>query len=513
MRRIKSILKLSVLASGTIIFGLLAVSVREKVRQVHVQAFDSSRQSHMRFNGSDTPINFFQPTEEELKALGEGIVFLSDFDEDEYVEIGSKLALVNEIPYHRYWQLDRDDAYAFHPSHLGGVLTTLAISDLDLLSNVYHRALEFSIVLPNGGRTWYYPEVYPINRMAGPMIQYSALSQGSLLSAAMHMRESGGEEYSHFLDSIAKGMILDYHEGGVLWQEEIFLELPIYYSPPEVILNGWIDALLSYSDYVEHYPSEENRKIFEASTTAMAEMLGQFDDRDRRLSLYSNTTPLRVFLDKSEPEQSFEIDFLSRREPFPDYEIELLEIDQIMFGGESQYSSFNTQILHDNGSTVTATLSCNQNYDTIVSSEHPFDVRFSTGVYDNGRAAPAVGGENIHLESIQRDGLFVLHLDENRDRLFCGYPTNFAKTGGENFYHQYHIVGLLYLASGANISEEVKERFLEYANLWMEYTDIRENEGLTFTPYQNVLDSINSHKFDVTVENWDELLYWAQSQS
>ena len=74
----------------------------------------------------------------------------------------------------------------------------------------------------------------------------------------------------------------------------VFLELPLFYSPPEIILNGWLHALLNYGDYVTEFPNLENRAIWNRNIRYLVDLLPSFDDPENRISLYSNTTPLHL---------------------------------------------------------------------------------------------------------------------------------------------------------------------------------------------------------------------------
>lgn len=471
--------------------------------------------------GEEKPLDFFQPSKRQIESWGEGIIYKSDLAEDDYYMI-NKFIVVDDVPYYRYWQLGRDDAYAFHPSALGAALSSLTTKQEKRpnkkhdqhLATVVKSVEKLAVELPNGGLTWYYPDVYPLNRMMGPKVQYSSLGQARLLAAAMKMARVDSDKYRDFLDRIAKGMEFNYRQGGVLWQDSVFLEFPLFFGPPEVILNGWIDSLLNYSDYVAEYPNAHNQIILEKNMTKLAEMLPDFDDKKHALSLYSNTTPLRYYIKKSSKSQDFNVRFRSRDPLFSDYEIELGRITPVLINGKEYRSPYDTQIFHDNGSTITALIACNKKYPMWVESDKPFTLSVKTGTYVKTRATPGAGGEKVFVDAKkQENGIYTANLDKKYEELFCGYPTNFGKNGGKNLYHAYHVVGLLYLAKSLQLNKEERNRLIQYAHLWMDYIEQHKKKGNSFVPYLRILNSINAHKFNKSITSWDELLAWSKEQS
>ena len=460
----------------------------------------------------DQEVLFFQPESDVFAALGDEIVFLNDLEADQYEKHNDQLIIINNIPFHRYWQLDREDAFAFHPSALGGLLFALNRSDDPRLQDVYEGAMATAATLPNGGAAWYFPKVYPLNRMIGPTLSYSALTQGRILSAAIAMSEKHPSQYDDFLKKTAKAMEYPYREGGVLWNDNIFLEYPVHFAPPEVILNGWIDALLAYGDYARVAGDDDSRVRLEASLQAMADMLPLFDDEERQLSLYSDAAPLTVNIEKTRSRQKFDLLFDPLNASHPAYTTRLGELKPATPENPRWKSPYDTQILSENDEQIVAFMNCNQKYETTLVSAAPFQVRFNTGVYSENSATPLAGGEEIFLESSNVDGRHTIHFERHREKMFCGYPTNFAKAGGENVYHIYHIVGLMFLARHYVEDAAVCRRMLDYAQKWIAYTEEHIRKGRIFSAYERSLRPMNRLRPFPVSETWPELRQWAESE-
>ncbi|KIC41995.1 hypothetical protein RA27_00875 [Ruegeria sp. ANG-R] len=431
-------------------------------------------------------------------------IILLDESQEESVERVGPFAIVNNYPYYRYRLLGRDDAWARHPSALGGAFQLIAESgDFEKLDAIVDEAMKSAVSLENGGITWYYPEVYPLARMRGPKLQYSALSQSSLLAAAMRMEADDPEKYGQFLEQTARGLEFDYHKGGVLWQDSVFLEMPLFHSPPEIILNGWIHALLNYGDYVATFPSAENRRIFDNNIKYLVELLPSFDDPEHNISLYSNATPLRLKLDSGS--EALRADFESLDDNFPDYFMDIEELELPSVNGEVKAASYDTQIREFKKGNPVITVTCNRLYNTKISSEKPFEAQYYRAVFDRKRATPNNNKETIVLRSQKAGNRHEIVINAETDGVFCGYGTNFAKPGGKNLYHAYHVVGLAYLATHSFVSEQQREILLEYVRKWDEYTSFHVGEGRVFYPYDQLLMSMNGRKLVKSSLDWEEL--------
>ena len=105
------------------------------------------------------------------------------------------------------------------------------------------------IELPNGGLAFYYPNHYPLNRMRGPDLVYSAISQSEILAGFLKLYQQSDTDASKLvLDRVKQAMFFNHLDGGIdLGVAQ--LELPLFRSNPEIILNGWLHALLQLNDY------------------------------------------------------------------------------------------------------------------------------------------------------------------------------------------------------------------------------------------------------------------------
>lgn len=462
---------------------------------------------------SGPEVRFFQPDSNLFAALDSEVVFLEDLEPSHYEKRNDSIIIIDNVPFYRYWQLDREDAFAFHPSALGGLLFSLNQNDDQRLPDFYEGALKTAVMLPNGGRAWYFPKVYPLNRMVGPSYAYSALTQGRILSAALALTNKHPSQYDDFLEQTARGMLFPYREGGVLWDDEVFLEYPTHFAPPEVILNGWIDALLAYGDYAKQKGDDESLARLNASLRAMSEMLPLFDDEARKLSLYSDVAPVVVNIKKTRKNQKFDLSFTPIDPARPAYETRLGKLEPGRPEQPEKKSPYDTQILIENDEEVLAFLSCNQKYKTVLSSAAPFQIQFNTGSYSETAATPAPGGKEILLESGEDNDLHTVYFEQYREEMFCGYPTNFAKGGGENFYHVHHIVGLSVLAKYYTDAPAVCQNLLEYARRWMAYTEEHRREGRKFTDYQKILSPMSRLRPFPVSDDWPTLRQWAETAS
>src|SRR5262249_23595740 len=90
---------------------------------------------------------------------------------------------------------------------------------------------------------------------------------------------------------IALSVQLPFEEGGVCLDGNSILEVPNHRSCPEIVLNGWTDALIRLHDYLEVEPDRGFAEFYERNLAALIQLLPSFDAPDAQLSRYSNLCP------------------------------------------------------------------------------------------------------------------------------------------------------------------------------------------------------------------------------
>ena len=117
---------------------------------------------------------------------------------------------IDGIPFSRYWLLGDKHTYIFHPSKYGEYV----LSNVETES--FRRYLpsltaRTAIGLPNGSLAFYYPNHYPLNRMRGPDLMYSAYGQASVLQAYLRFHQlQHTRESLHLLERVRDAMFFPY---------------------------------------------------------------------------------------------------------------------------------------------------------------------------------------------------------------------------------------------------------------------------------------------------------------
>jgi hypothetical protein len=248
---------------------------------------------------------------------------------------------------------------------------------------------------------------------------------------------------------------------------KVLLETPNFRSPPEIILNGWMDALIHLHDYVEVFRiSGPLTDLFEANVSALARLLPQFDDEKHRLSKYSNLTPWRArlrFSNSKADAPPLSIRYRTTATQFSDYRIE--DLGQFGPGGDS---FFENKVLRHSGDRTDILISSSSMFDIEIHApgdavrleldSHPY------GIWSSASDHP---GRPIHIApadgSASNEARFRFSPSQ---LLMTGQPTDFAK--GYNFYHTYHVVALFELSRMTH-DIEAAQIILTFARKWLDY--------------------------------------------
>ena len=407
----------------------------------------------------------------------------------------------DKIPLYPYWQGEPGE-YVFHPMAYGNFFTHI---DCGVDAAPYLKALVSTAhILPNGGLLWYYPDVFALSRFIGPDISPSAIGQGRLLGGIVQYAKRCGADMRQLARRIFKGLAFSYYEGGLNLNNAAQLEIPLFRSAPEVVLNGWIHSLFFIKDYVKYSGDKEAVALLKSNYAFLAKSLSRYHDERTGLSKYSDLVPYRVRLEPGGDDYSA---LYVPRSGFRDFVSDNLIFELKNLNSKSPYDN---QVVKTNKVYTLAWVACSSLYDTYLFRESgPFIVSLKTGVFSHKRSTPAGGGEEVVIESRQIGPYHVAEVSSGRDRLFCGFPTNFSKWGRENYYHVYHVVSLLCLlameedgAFGAEQRQEMKK----WIKRWMQAVDEHTDQGLQFTSYQQLLKELKYHGACTLDIDWETLL-------
>ena len=447
-------------------------------------------------------INDYQQPDPELIEMISAIYSPSDRDDSTIPKSsrGLDIVLIDDIPFYHYWQGEADK-YAFHPMALGMFLARL---NCDEVERYVAAALKVAHELPNGGLLWYYPDNYRLNRFLGPDLHPSAISQGQILGAITTLDKRCQIDLS-ITRRVYLGLSFDYYAGGVNLKNKALLEIPLFRSAPEIILNGWLHALLNLRNYVEHYRDPEAGELLRSNILFLAKSLENFHDEKTELSLYSDLSPYRARVyHGGESPPRLTVFYRARSSDLDD-----LAFDLKVISHDTQ-SPYDNQIICQTRSFTDIWISCSQNYETYLVSDTPIAVTFNTGEYSRYRSTPGTGGEQIKLESTEIGGYHVVPVTSVRDKLFCGYPTNFSKMG-ENYYHTYHVVALAALLASMDLPNDIRATLRTWMELWIKSIETFEPaEGLVFSSYDKILTDLVENGVFTLIDDWDTLLRLAR---
>lgn len=431
----------------------------------------------------------------------EGVRPLGDFDPAEYPYRLTNVIMKDGLPYYPYYALREGSQHVVHPMALGRFL--LRNAEGEKAEQTVEAAVDIAYELPNGGLAWYYPRHYQVARMLGPNLKYSSISQGTIIAGLTGMSQAGAAE-PELADKAFRAMLYPFEDGGVNLANKAVLEMPLFYGPPEIILNGWIDALLHIRDYGEISGNDEAIDFFKSNVEFLADILPNFDARHATISRYSDMSPYRVKVRVASPGDVADLQVLYR--PIVDG-LPAIKVPLAPPLDPDDFSIYDSQILRQNGREALVWLGCSQMYETVlVSRSEELSVQFAIGEYDRRSTTPGSRGDQIMKES-EQDGDYRTVTISKDDGLICGFPTNFSKGGTHNYYHSYHVVGLLLVAMSEQVTNEDRRTLIEWALRWKDDIDhIKETEGEEFRALEDMIGDINANQAKVTYSDFDVLL-------
>ncbi|MFC2078044.1 hypothetical protein ACFLTM_04475 [Candidatus Bipolaricaulota bacterium] len=369
-------------------------------------------------------------------------------------------------------------------------------------------ALSTAHELPNGGVLWYYPDNYRLNRFLGPDLSPSAISQGRILGGLSRLDADCVIDLSEVTERVFLGLAFDYYNGGVCLEGSALLEIPLFRSAPEIILNGWLHALLHLHNYAKFYADPNALDLVQANLRFLSKILPTFHDEKTELSLYSDLSPYKVRVQHESGTPPHFAVFYAARTP----ELSDLRFD-LAFISHDSVSPYDNQIVRQSSSSTDVWISCSQQYDTYLVSDQPITASMATGVYSPLRTMPGTGGQEILFASAPIGETHVIHVTSAREKLFAGSPTPFTKKG-ENYYHTQHIVALACILATFDLEPDVRETFQARMERWIETIESYAAgcEDLVFTPFGGVLRDLVNHDIFRLTDQWDQLLGIARNR-
>ncbi|MDG2124027.1 MAG: hypothetical protein P8J87_10040 [Verrucomicrobiales bacterium] len=454
------------------------------------------------------PIHPFQPASGDIAFIDR--IYEKGSDGFNFTMYGNsqKTVLVDGIPFARYWQLENPDQYVFHPMVWGRFVFEQSPSE-SFAGNLAAMTDRVGSKLPGGGGTaFYYPNHYPLNRMSGPDLMYSAISQSEILAGYLRNETLHPGDQAHGMtESVKSALLYPHRDGGTNLADVAFLEMPLFRSNPEIILNGWLHALLHLDDYAKARNDAGASSTVEKHLAFFVDNHGAWYDNKRNISRYSDSSPHRIIINPESSGQKFIVVYDSVPGELGDYAYAPVEDPQRIYGG------YDTRITGSRKDTITMGILCSGLFDSWLVSREPFSAKIRDGGYSPVKASPTGDGEWRSIQSIPVDPakseepLHALKVALDEFELIRGYPTNFAKANKKNFYHGQHIVALKYLAKNATFDNpSLKRELSRIAESWFDRTSEFQDRGLEdFEPLQKVLDSINRGKLFTPATSIDQL--------
>jgi len=394
--------------------------------------------------------------------------------------------MVDGVPHFPYWQGNQDE-YIFHPLSYGKLLAKLGCGpqQSSYLSALATTAYE----LEDGGLLWFYPKAFNLSRFLSPHFLPSAIGQGQLLSGIVQYAQRCGTDLKKLARKIFKGLAFPYCSGGLNLAGSALLEIPLYKSAPEIVLNGWIHALLSLKSYVDYSNDKQALALLRSNYAFLAKTISDFHDQKTGLSLYSNLVPYQLRLEPGL--KKLQVLYLPLKKYARTLHPLLFDLRADSYSGGSPYDN---HVVKSNKAYTIAWVSCSKMYSThVVSEGGPFTASLWTGEYSPTRATPSRGGERLTLTSRKIGPFHVIDLDDARSKLYCGFPTNFSKLGRENYYHTYHIVSLACLlatSKNEDINQSSKNAIIRQTKNWIYTLADLSRKGFSFASYEDMLDDL-----------------------
>jgi hypothetical protein len=471
--------------------------------------------SRVRAEGREVP-----PPAERMCVLDPAKVFTPDpaliesytkIDESDTANIRTKgdKIFYREIPYSKYLGV-----LHFHPNRIGGYMTASKLTPR--LAVTARNLLNYAAELPNGGLALYYPRAIDTARLQVNEPIYSGIAQGQILAGFTRLirdqvPQKGPQSWHEVAERVALSLMFPFEQGGVCTDGRVILEAPNFRACPETILNGWIDALIRFYDYLQFVPNRTYQEFYDRNIAALCELLPDFDDKDAQLSLYSNLCPytFRLHFRRARgnaPPPNVRVEYVPVKRGYAGYVIPELWNP----GPELRNCIYENKIENSRSATMDVSLSVCSLYDIVITVDADCThLSYDPGTYNETSTvprrtlsrrslAPAAGSDATRT-------VFVVRAAE--DGLMAGCPTNFIKKS-ENFYHGYHVVALYELA--ITTPDPAQRKIIaDFANRWLDYIKSPKHDHLigkaSFVPPESFVKKITRFRALPHTHSFDEL--------
>ena len=448
------------------------------------------------------PAKIFTPD----PALIESYTRIDESDTANIRTRGDKI-FYREIPYSKYLGV-----LQFHPNRIGGYVTASKL--MPRLAVTARNMLDYAVELPNGGLALYYPKSIDTARLQVNEPIYSGIAQGQILAGFTRLirdqvAQNGPRSWHEIAERVALSIMFPFEEGGICVDGKIILETPNFRACPETILNGWIDALIRFYDYLQFVPNRGYQEFYDRNLAALSELLPDFDNAQAQLSLYSNLCPynFRVHFKRSRgsaPPPRVRVEYVPVRSGYSG----LVIPDLWKPGPELRKCIYENKIENVRPGTMDLVLSACSLYDIVVTIDADCTrLSYDPGTYNETSTVPrrTLLTRSLAPASSPDPGNTVFIVRPAEDRLMTGCPTNFIKKS-ENFYHSYHVAALYELAITAG--DPVQRRIIaDHANRWLDYIGSSRHDHLigkaTFVAPDSFIKKFtrfralpNTHSFD-----------------
>jgi hypothetical protein len=422
------------------------------------------------------------------------------------------------VPYSSYRYGVDESAFVFHPSSAAAYLFAHA-GEPDA-PEMLEAICRLGVGAPNGGLVWFYPGLFRNARTLGPDLRYSALAQAQMLIAFVRLSRENpcippGRQQEAF-----RGLTLPYDEGGVLLDGQAWLEWPLYRNAPEIVLNGWLSALMHVADYAAATGDAEAARLYERNIRFLAAVLPCFDAPDQQLSRYSDLSPYEATLRLDDTDGvTVTACYVPRFAGLSTYLCPIRRLDN---AGRS-VSPYDNQITKVARHELRLTLGCSQLFRTVLLVNKPgARLDIDAGLYVPTSATPVPGGRKFTVTGQPVPQGTVIALDAIDPFLIRGYPTNFVKEITQvsstsapasikrNFYHVYHVVALLGLAQLPETPADARAKLVRWALRWHQYTLAAPTNQGQFADPDHIVAGLNAFKLR-PLAGFPDLLHWAQT--
>ena len=331
---------------------------------------------------------------------------------------------------------------------------------------------------------WYGHETKPVRN---PEMHYSGLTQSHYLIMFQRLAGLTGEQaFADAAELVLASLKVPVEKGGVLYLRDfgsIIAETPL--EPNDVILNGWLTAMLNVWDYAELSVSPAARKLFDENLAALRSVIHLFDVPELSNSRYGSAGFAYfklLFPPKPAGATPYEVSDLTLvvpdERPHPVTRTDgsrwqLYAFPQDLDRHEDGVFGLSGRALRLN--LVLNYLAAPRTNELRLTVEAPTagtaTLQIRAAGYSPKSAAPSADPEWVVVSTVDvQPGVNEVCWSIGWDVAgLLAYPTSFLKKVGESFYNVYHFLHIDQLRRLHQLAGE--DFLLEYAERWTRYVD------------------------------------------